>query len=109
MPLLRRGGMGTNPRAQVAARLLGAAGRLGDAGLANDVLGVMAGAGGSDLGDGGDGGGAVPADMDWFIVKDALLGVVSALGWQAVGGRVLTVMEENRRKVREGWAYKRGR
>ena len=44
-PLLRRGGMGTHPRAQVAARLLGAAGRLGDEGLANDVLGVMAGAG----------------------------------------------------------------
>ena len=40
--------------------------------------------------------------MDWAIVKDALLGIVSALGWQAVGGRVLTVMEENRRKVREG-------
>ena len=100
-PLLRRGGMGTHPRAQVAARLLGAAGRLGDEGLANDVLGVMAGAGGSDLGDGG-GGGVVPVRMDWAIVKDALLGIVSALGWQAVGGRVLTVMEENRRKVREG-------
>ena len=93
--------MGTNPRAQVAARLLGAAGRLGDEGLANDVLGVMAGAGGSDLGDGG-GGGVVPVRMDWAIVKDALLGIVSALGWQAVGGRVLMVMEENKRKVREG-------
>ena len=108
MPLLRRGGMGTHPRAQVAARLLGAAGRLGDAGLANDVLGVMTGAGGSDVGDGG-GDGAVPANMDWFIVKDALLGVVSALGWHAVGGRMLAVMEANRRKVREGRAYKRGR
>ena len=101
VPLLRRGGMDTNPRAQAAARLLGQAGRLGDVGLANDVLGVMAGAGGSAPGHGGDGG-AVPVRMDWVIVKDALFGVVSALGWHAVGGRVLTVMEENRRKVREG-------
>jgi hypothetical protein len=104
VPLLRRGGMDTYERVKTATRLLEAAGRLGDVGLANDVLSVMAGSGGSGLGDGGDGGG-IPARMHWIIVEDALLGAVSALGWQAVGGWVLAVMEENKRKVREGRAY----
>ena len=65
-----------------------------------DVLKVLAGC--WDIG--GDGCVAEPVNMccwDSNTVKDALLGAVGSLGWEAVGGLVLAVLEANKKWVRE--------